>query len=151
MGVLFMLNLPVVAQKGMGDSNGMARSGEQPTFVTLEGTLDHIKTGPCEHTTGSAVIGTHLFIDTEDSDELLNVHLGAAYALESFVNELEIGQTLKFQAFRTENMGRMEVIAIKIITDGKTLQLRDDNLRPVWAGNQHLMKRRHFGRHGYKR
>lgn len=140
MGIMLTLNLPAFAQKGMGDSNGMARSGEQPTFVMLEGTLDHIKTGPCEHTTGSAIIGTHLFIDMEDSDELLNVHLGAAYALESFVSRLEIGQKVEIQAFQTVGMKPFEFIAKEVSTDRHTLQLRDENLRPFWAGDQNARR-----------
>lgn len=150
MGLIFILNLPVFAQKGIGDSNGVARSAVQPTIIEVEGSLDHIKTGPCEHTTGHAIIGTHLFIDTDENDQLVNVHLGAAYAVESFVNELEIGQILRFQAFRTQNMGPMDLIAKEIVANGKTLQLRDENLRPIWAGDQNLRDGKPFGRRGYR-
>lgn len=150
-GIMFTLNLSLFAQKGMGDSNGVARPAIQPTIIEVEGSLDHIKTGPCEHTTGYAIIGTHLFIETNENDQLVNVHLGAAYAVESFVSELEIGQKLRFQAFRTDNMGPMDLIAKEIVANGETQQLLDDNLRPVWAGDQHLMKNRHFGRNGYYR
>lgn len=151
LGLIFILNLSAFAQKGMGDSNGIARSAVQPTIVEVEGSLHHIKTGPCEHTTGHAIIGTHLFIDTDDNDQLMNIHLGAAYAVESFVNELEIGQIVRFKAFRTQTMGPMDLIAKEVVANEKTLQLRDDNLRPVWAGDQHFMKNRHFGRNGYNR
>ncbi|MCG2587077.1 hypothetical protein L6773_00765 [Rhodohalobacter sp. WB101] len=147
--VVFTLNISVFAQKGLGDSNGIARSGELPTIVMLDGTLDHIKTGPCEHTTGRAVIGTHLFIDTEESDELFNVHLGAAYALESFVANLEIGQKVEIQAFQTDGMKPLEFIAKEVTTDSRTLQLRDENLRPFWAGDRNLRDGRPF-RRGYR-
>lgn len=148
--IISMLNVSVFAQKGIGDSNGMARSGEQPIIVVLEGTLDHIKTGPCEHTTGYAVIGTHLFIDTEDREDLLNVHLGAAYALESFVSNLEIGQNVEIQAFQTDGMKPLDFIAKEITADGHTLQLRDENLRPFWAGDQNVRRSRHLNRHGHR-
>lgn len=149
-GLLLLLNIPAFAQKGLGDSTGMARSGEQPAFVMLEGTLDHIKTGPCEHTTGHAVVGTHLFIDMEDREDLLNVHLGAAYALESFVSNLEIGQKVQIQAFQTDGMKPLDFIAKEITADGHTLQLRDENLRPFWAGDQNDRRGRHLSRHGYR-
>jgi hypothetical protein len=48
-------------------------------------------------------------------------------------------------------MGPMELIAKEVSANRKTLQLRDDNLRPFWAGDQRFMKSRHFGRHGYNR
>lgn len=149
-GMMLMLNLSVFAQKGVGDSNGVARSGIQPAIVVLQGSLDHIKTGPCEHTTGHAIIGTHLFINTDESDQVVNIHLGAAYAVEAFVNELESGQTVRFQAFRTEKMEPLEFIAKEVTANEQTLQLRDENLRPVWADDQNSTRKRHYGRHGYR-
>lgn len=148
-GFVFTLNISVFAQKGLGDSTGIARSGELPTIVMLDGTLDQIKTGPCEHTTGRAVIGTHLFIDTEESDELFNVHLGAAYALEPFVANLEIGQKVEIQAFQTDGMEPLEFIAKEVLIEGDTLKLRDENLRPFWAGDQNLRDGKLF-RRGYR-
>lgn len=148
--IMFMLNLSAFAQKGMGDSTGIARSGGQLTIETFEGILDHIKTGPCEHTTGNTIIGTHLFMNTEENDQLLNVHLGAAYAVEEFITELEIGQQLKIEAFKTEEMNPLEFIAIKVVSNGYEFRLRDENLRPVWAGDQKLRDGKPFGRRGYR-
>lgn len=74
-GMLFLLSLSVYAQKGLGDSTGIARGLVQPEIELIEGTLDQIKTGPCEHATGHAYIGTHLFIKSGENDQLLNVHL----------------------------------------------------------------------------
>lgn len=147
--VMLMLNLSAFAQKGVGDSTGLARSAVQPQIVTLKGSLDHIKTDSCDKTTGHVIVGTHLFINTEDSD-LVNVHLGAAYAVESFVNELKMGQIVNVQAFRTEKMGPLEFIAKEVAVNGETLQLRDENLRPIWAGSQKINQHRRFGHHGYR-
>lgn len=138
MGVMFTLNLSLFAQKGLGDTTGVARSGEQPPIVKLEGVLDQIKTGSCEHTTGNSVIGTHLLLYSETGDPLLNIHLGAAYAVEPYVQELVTGQMVEVEAFQTEAMESFEYIAIKVSSNGYTFQLRDENLRPFWAGDQKL-------------
>jgi len=135
-GIVLVLNLSAFAQKGLGDTRGISRTNIQPEIENIEGILDQVKTGPCEHTTGKAITGTHLFIDTGELDQLINVHLGAAYAVESYVNELKPGQFVEIQAFRTEKMKPYEFIAKAITTNGKTLHLRDENLRPFWAGDQ---------------
>lgn len=147
-GFLLLFNTSVYAQKGLGDSTGIARGFEQPEIELVEGTLDHIKTGPCEHATGYAYIGTHLFIKAGETDQLRNVHLGAAYAVESFVNALKIGENITIQAFRTDDMKPLEFIAKEVTANGHTLQLRDENLRPFWAGDQNFQRGTHFGRHG---
>lgn len=147
-GLLLLLNTSVYAQKGLGDSTGIARGLEQPEIELVEGTLDHIKTGPCEHATGYAYIGTHLFIKSDENNQLLNVHLGAAFAVESFVNGLEIGENITIQGFRTDNLKPLEFIAKEVTANGHTLQLRDENLRPFWAGDQNFPRGQRLGRHG---
>ncbi|NBC64300.1 MAG: hypothetical protein GVY07_01385 [Bacteroidetes bacterium] len=150
MGFMLTLNLSAFAQRGMGDSNGVARLGEEPTIVTFEGILNQIKTGPCEHTTGNSIIGTHLFIDIEGSDQLVNVHLGAAYAVEPFLVELETGNMIEIEAFQTKEMEALEYVAIKLTSNGYSFELRDENLRPIWAGGQNLGEGKPFGRRGYR-
>lgn len=149
-GILFLLNPSLFAQKGMGNSTGIAREFEQPEIELIVGRLDHIKTGPCEHATGYAYIGTHIFIKTDQSDELINIHLGAAYAVKSFVDELEIGEEISIQAFRTDELQPQDFIAKEITTNGRTLQLRDENLRPFWAGSRSFPQNQKFGRRGYR-
>lgn len=132
---------PAFAQRGLGHEEGIGRDNLQPEIVSVEGTLDHIKTGPCENTTGKAYIGTHLFLKSEEFDELVNVHLGAAFAVETFVNGLKIGENITAEVFQTDEMNPNQFIAKEITANGHTFILRDDNLRPFWAGGRNIRGR----------
>lgn len=147
-GLILMTSFSVHAQKGQGDLTGVSRQGITPSIDTRIGKLDHIKIGPCENTTGHAYIGTHLFLKTGDDDQLLNIHLGAAYAVESFVKNLETGQLVEVLVFRTEQMEENHFIANEVTVNGKTLRLRDVNLRPIWAGDRGQQR---FRRLDYRR
>ena len=120
------------AQRGVGESVGLAQQGTKPAAVELAGTLSAIEIRPCKHTTGHAMVGAHLILKAPDQKEL-NVHLGPAYATKSFVNKLEVGERLSVQAFRTEKMPAEHYVAKKVVAEDATLVLRDDTLRPTWA------------------
>ncbi len=145
-GLILWIALPVSAQRGLGNQTGLAREWVKPDIETVRGELDHIKTGPCENTTGHAYIGTHLFLKAGDGDQLFNVHLGPADAVESYVNNLEIGQPVEARVFQTESMGAGEYIAQEVTANGHTLQLRDENLRPFWAGSGNFGRNNRRGR-----
>ena len=135
-GVVLAANPAAFAQKGQGDETGMARQGVQPEIEVISGELDRVETGPCENTTGRAVIGTHIFIKSEEDGEVYNIHLGAAHAVKSYVENLEAGQTIEAHGFRTEQMEDEHFVAKKFTANGISHQLRDENLRPTWAGER---------------
>lgn len=145
-GIFLLITIESHAQKGQGDVNGMGMAIEKPPIEMISGELDHMKTGPCEHTTGQAVIGTHLFLKSAESDQMYNIHLGAAYATESFVEKLNIGQNIDVQAFRTDKMDEYHYIAKEVTVNGHTTVLRDDELRPFWAGDRNPRRNARFDR-----
>jgi hypothetical protein len=120
------------AQRGVGDPAGVAQQAVKPATVELVGTLSAIEIGPCKHTTGRAMVGTHLIVKAPDQKEL-NVHLGPADATKSFVNKLEVGESMAVVAFRTEKMPAGHYVAKKVVAKDASLMLRDDTLRPAWA------------------
>lgn len=125
----------LAAQRGMGQNTGVARQMLPPEqLVTFSGTLADIVTGPCELTTGHAVIGTHIFLDTPEG-ERLNVHLGAAYAVSGSVSGLQVGQPVTVQAFRTSLMPERHYVARSITAGQNVITLRDEWLRPFWASS----------------
>ncbi len=138
-GLLLLTAFPANAQRGQGDLTGIARESERPPVETVTGELLRIETGPCENTTGHAYVGTHLFLETGASDEPLNIHLGAAYAVSSYVENLQAGQTLEVDVFRTEQMEAHHYIAKAFTANNHTVQLRDENLRPLWAGDRRMI------------
>ncbi len=151
-GLILLATGVVEAQRGRGASTGMGHEVIKPEIVTVSGTLERIETGPCQRTTGHAFIGTHLYLRA-DTGRLLNIHLGAAYAVESFVDKLETGRTIEVEGFRTEKLEQDHYVAKTVTADGRTMKLRDDDLRPVWAGGardfrEDRRSRRFSGRRG---
>ena len=120
------------AQRGVGDQTGVAREPVKPEIVSLSGKLVEIKTGPCESTTGGAMIGTHIILETAEKAKL-NVHLGPAAAVADTVAQLNVGQEVMVNAFRTDKLKDMHYVAKSLIFDNITVNLRDDAMRPVWA------------------
>ena len=123
------------AQRGMGDSVGMARQGIVPELVNVSGELLSIDTHPCKNTTGCGVTGTHVTLKTEDG-EVLNIDLGWATGVEPIVRQLSVGQHLEVTGFRTEKMPEGQYVAKSLKLNGETVQLRDESLRPIWAGGR---------------
>ena len=125
---------PAFGQRGVGDRVGVARQATKPEVVTLSGTVKSVESGPCEQTTGRALVGTHLML-LDDEGTTLNIHLGPRSVLEDVVARLKVDEELMLQAFRTEKMSEGHYVAQSLELGGETVVLRDDDLRPVWAGD----------------
>jgi len=128
---LAMFSASANAQKGMGESTGMAQQAAKPAVTTLSGEVLEIKTGPCEKTTGKSPVGTHLIVQSDGTK--LNIHLGPEKAVDHIVDQLAIGSSVTFDVFRTDNLPVNSYIAKSLTVDDKVIHLRDDNLRPSWA------------------
>ncbi len=147
MSLALLMAAPAYAQKGRGDEEGMGRRAEKPPIEHIHGTLERMETGPCPYTTGRAYIGTHLFVRTGD-DQLLNVHLGSAEAVKAFVDKLEAGQEVEIEGFQTDKLEADHYIAQSVTAGEQSLQLRDENLRPFWAGDRDRRRERRERRSG---
>lgn len=140
------VTVPVAyAQRGMGDPTGVAQQATKPELVSLTGKIVSVETGPCEKTTGRGRAGTHMILQTKKQKEV-NVHLGLAIAVEDIAKQLNVGKKVKVTAFRTEKMPEAHYVAQALKFDGKTVELRDENLRPFWAGGGQRGYGRGWGR-----
>lgn len=124
-----------LAQRGMGDEVGVARRAVDVQRVTLDGKVKEVIEEACKKTTGWSSLGTHFLLETDD-EKVLNVHLGPAVVVGDLAKRLKPGQAVSVKGFRTEKMPGDEYVAIEVNIDGKTLTLRDEDLRPTWAGPQ---------------
>ena len=132
--VLLGLWLPTAyAQRGMGDAVGLARQGLQPELTKVSGKLVRIETHPCQQTTGQGILGTHVGVRTPEG-QTLDIDLGWAAAVESIAARLVVGQPLDAVVFRTDSMPEDRWVAKSLTIEGDVLALRDDRLRPLWAG-----------------
>lgn len=134
--MLVSTGLPVQAgQKGMGDSTGVAQQAVKPKVVKLSGVIESINTGPCEKRKGRTPIGAHLLLK-ETAGTTLNIHLGPVSRLQSTLDKLSKGQSITVMAFCQDVMPPDHYVAQSLILPEETIQLRDESLRPVWAGGR---------------
>jgi len=120
-------------QKGMGDPTGVARQSPKPKLESFSGTVVAVETKRCEKTTGHALVGTHILLKTEQGENL-NVHLGWADAVAETAKRLAAGKKVEVTAFRADKLPEGHYVAQTLKFDGKVVQLRDEDLRPEWAG-----------------
>ncbi len=120
------------SQKGTGENKGVSRQELNSELLELEGTIETIESGPCKYTTGKSVSGTHLIIKLQM--ETLNIHLGPTAEVSRYFNGTE-GEYIAMIVFRTNKLPEDHYIAKEIILNGQSIVLRDEDLRPVWAGN----------------
>jgi predicted Fe-Mo cluster-binding NifX family protein len=99
-----------------------------------------VKTEPCRATTGRSPLGTHLLLKTPDG-ETVNAHLGPAAAVEFLTKDLSRGMEVKLEAFRTTKTQMGQYIVRSLTFGDRTVELRDENLRPAWAGGRAFKKR----------
>lgn len=123
------------AQKGIGDDVGVARAAVKPEVITLSGKVVGVETGPCKNTTGRALVGSHVNLKTPEG-ETLNVHLGPAGAVESVAGRLTADTEIEVRAFRTDAMKENHFVAQSFRIGDETVTLRDETLRPAWAGSR---------------
>ncbi len=128
------------AQRGQGESEGLARRGAKPDMVELAGTLVRVETAPCQRTTGRSVEGTHLFIEQADGVQI-NLHIGPSDAVQSFVDTLEVGHTIQATAFRTELMNENHFVAKTLRSGEETLEVRREDMSPFWSQQRQERRR----------
>ena len=133
LAVLGLAASAALAQRGVGDPSGVARTGATPEIVTLSGKVLEVNTEPCTNTTGRFPVGTHFLMKTAKG-KTLNIHLGPAAMVEFVAKELVPDKAVKVQAFRTEKMKEDHYVAQQLYYDGRNVTLRDQTLQPVWAG-----------------
>jgi len=119
------------AQKGTGENDGISRQRLNPELLQMEGTIEEIESGPCKYTTGKSVSGTHLMVRTQS--QLINVHLGPTSEVSKLFSATE-GDLIAMTVFQTERLPKDQYIAKEVTVNGKTTILRDETLKPVWAG-----------------
>ena len=135
LAVLMTTGTATWGQRGVGDNEGVVRQAIETQRTAIEGTVKEIIIETCENTTGPFGIGMHLLLTTGEKKRY-NVHLGPAVLIKDLVKPLEAGQSVTVQAYRTQKMPAENFVAITLKFDGKTIRLRDENLRPTWAGRQ---------------
>ncbi len=128
-GALFAT--PVAAQKGMGDKEGIARSGDSVDSLEMTAILESVHLHPCEKTTGKAPEGMHLHVLDKEGNHW-NIHLGPTGPVQRVIGPLEPGAELTISGFTSETLPEKHLVASTLQCGDQIWRLRDKNLRPVW-------------------
>jgi hypothetical protein len=100
------------------------------TVVTVKGVVEEVKLTSF----GRGRLGGGVHLGVRSDGEVLDVHLGPQAYLEEQNFEVESGQTVEVVGSRVSFGGKPAVIAREIKVDEKSLQLREESGRPLWAG-----------------
>ncbi len=123
------------AQKGTGQRTGIAREGINPEIISFTGIIKDMKDGPCVSGTGRYESGSHLILEIFN-ESTINVHIGPTQAVGQVMSELSFGQKITVLAFKTPELCANHYIAKEIFIESKHYVLRNDILRPFWAGKE---------------
>ncbi|MCA8931555.1 MAG: hypothetical protein KDA49_03765, partial [Rhodospirillaceae bacterium] len=108
------------------------RQSMRPTIVQLAGTIEEVQVGPCQQTRGPKATGVHVRLRT--SERLVDLRLGPAEVLDGLPDRLLAGQKLSVSAFRREGLPDDAFMVQALTLGDETHVLRDETMRPVWAG-----------------
>ena len=133
--LVLTLSIPQIswAQRGRGQQVGLARQGFVPVMETVYGKIAEIKIGPCEMTTGRALSGAHLIVQ-QTEDQTINLHLGPEEDVKYVTERLSAGKVIQAAVFRTPLLPAEHYVVQSITIEDQTFILREETLRPVWAG-----------------
>jgi hypothetical protein len=127
------------AQLGADDENGLAQNegvgrGMEIDTRGITGTLGELVVGECTTRTRGVVEGAHLIVTTM-GDQQAVIHLGptSASVVEEIVAAAEPQQEYEGLIIRTDEMPFDAFAAATVTLNGQSWQLRDDEMRPVWA------------------
>jgi hypothetical protein len=116
------------AQSGKGRNSGR-RIYNPATVETMSGEVVSV-----DQTTSKRgrSLGVHFTLKTEK--ETIPVHLGPGWYMDQQGVKLAPGDKVEVSGSRVTYQGKPVIIAGQVKKDGKTLQLRDANGVPAWAG-----------------
>lgn len=126
-----LLGSTVLAQGRQGQRHGR-RMYDPSTETTLTGTVDTVENITPPRGGGRGVGGLHLTLKT--GTESIEVHLGPIAFLKEKNVGIEKGDTLKVLGSRVTLDGTPVLVAREITKGDRTVTLRDESGRPLWAG-----------------
>ena len=116
------------AQLGKG-RNAARRIYNPATVETLGGEVVSVDKSTSRQ---GRSLGVHFTLKTDK--ETIPVHLGPGWYVDQQELKLAPGDKVEVSGSRVTYQGKPAIIAGQVKKDGKTLQLRDANGVPAWAG-----------------
>jgi len=102
---------------------------EVSTEATITGTVEDVL-----QPQRGRMMGTHLVVKT--SAETIEVHVGPSNFVSGKGFTFAKGDSVQVVGSKVTIEGKEALIAREVTRDGKTLTLRDETGRPLWAGRK---------------
>jgi len=115
--------------QGWGRGSDYARLYDAKTVETIKGEVVSVQTFTPARGMGH---GVHLQLKTDK--ETLPVHLGPAWFIENQDTKIEAKDVVEVRGSRITFEGKPALIAAEVKKGDETLQLRDRDGYPAWAG-----------------
>ena len=130
LGVVWLVD-SAVAQSGGGWRRGdqVDRLYDPSKLISLEGEVVGVEKSVSVEKQSH---GVHLMVDT--GDEILPVHLGPLWFIETLDTEIAKGDRVLVEGARLEMDGGLEVIAARVTIGQAVIELHDPTGVPVWSG-----------------
>ena len=122
--VVFMAAVSLQAQQGKMKQNTMARNYNPATVETISGSITDI--------TSVNTWGVHIKVKTANG--VTGVHLGPDWFIKGKIT-LSAGDSVSATGSKVQMDGETVIIAKTISKGNITVQLRNDNGVPLWAGS----------------
>jgi hypothetical protein len=115
--------------QGWGRGSAYTRLYDAKTVETVKGEVVIVQTFTPDKGMG---YGVHLQLKTDQ--ETLAVHLGPAWFIENQDTKIEAKDVVEVKGSRVTFEGKPALIAAEVKKGDETLQLRDPDGYPAWAG-----------------
>jgi hypothetical protein len=121
--------LTLIAVSAFGQGMGQRRMFYDPsTLTTISGTVRSVDT-----LTGRGGNFQMIQLTVKDSSGTIPVHIGPAFYLDQQGISFKAGGAVEITGSQMQFNGNDFIAAAEVKYDGKTITLRDDSGRPVWA------------------
>jgi len=127
LGLVLVVGMATVAAQGM--KGKAAQRYDAAKEITIQGTVEDITAGG-----RGMMAGTHITVKTEDKNYV--VALGPTWFLDEKKFAIAKGDQVELTG-APYRMMMVDLIARKIKTGEVSLELRDTNGMPLWAGHRH--------------
>lgn len=101
---------------------------DQSTVTTISGTIQSVDT-----LTGRRGNFQMIQLTVKDTAGTIPVNIGPAFYLEQQNISFQVGDAVEVTGSRMQFNGNDVILAAEVKDGGKTIKLRDDSGRPVWA------------------
>lgn len=127
--LLIFSAVTLIAASAFGQGMGHRRMFyNQSTVTTISGTIQSVDT-----LTGRRGNFQLIQLTVQDSTGTFAVNIGPAFYLEQQKISFKVGDQVEVTGSEMQFNGNDVIIAADIKEGGKTIKLRDDTGRPVWA------------------